>query len=29
MKKQLIWVMDFWGDYYPIILFIYNDSVMT
>ena len=20
MKKNIIWILDFWGDYYPIIL---------
>ena len=31
MKKKFIWVMDFWGDYYPIILaffsFLYSVSL--
>ena len=20
MKKNIVWLLDFWGDYYPIIL---------
>ena len=31
MKKYFIWVLDFWGDYYPIILaffsFLYSVSL--
>ena len=24
MKKNLIWLLDFWGDYYPIILAFFS-----
>ena len=31
MKKNIIWILDFWGDYYPIILaffsFLYSVSL--